>query len=123
MKKTLILAICVATSLSACGTSSSEIVGQELYIKTLETPTDKIPSALALCVETKLKEYQASAHVRPITTDLWMGTVPSTDSDQPQATVEISLPTHGRGAIHANMKVLQRQPVVEEINDVLRQCL
>lgn len=125
MKKLLLLGICAVTSisLSACGSSGTKTVGQESYVKTFDQTTDKAPTDLAQCIDINLKAYQASSHVRPITLDIWQGTVPSADSNQPQATIEIALPTHGRGAIHAHLKAFQRQPVVEEINEAIKKCL
>lgn len=125
MKKRLFLGICVATSmtLSACGSFDTQKVGDESYVRTFDQITDKLPEALAMCLNSKLKEYQESAHVRPRTTNIWTGAVPSADSNQPQAVIEVALPTYGSGAIHAHLKVFQREPVVEEINDVIRQCL
>ena len=125
MKKTLLLGICAVAGigLSACGSFSNKTVGQENYINTIDQPTDKTPVALAKCIDMNLKEYQASAYMRPETVDIWVGAVPSADSNQPQATVEVAIPTYGRGVIHAHLKVFQRQPVVEEITETIRQCL
>lgn len=125
MKKLLFLAISATASLtlSACGSFGTQTVGDETYVRTFDQGTDKSPEALGQCLNEKLKEYQASAHVRPRTTEIWTGAVPSPDSGQPQALIEVALPTHGRGAIHAHLKVFQREPVVEEINEAIRQCL
>ena len=125
MKKHLLLGICIATGigLSACGSTSTQTVGQEKYLKTIDQSTGKTPTVLAQCIEINLKEYQASSYMRPNTLEIWHGAVPSGDSGQPQATIEVALPTYGRGQIHAHLKVFQREPIVEEINDVIRKCL
>lgn len=125
MKKLICLGICALSSitLSACSSFNTQTVGDESYVRTFDQATDKLPEALGQCLNDKLKEYQASSHVRPRTTNIWTGAVPSPDSGQPQAVIEIALPTYGSGAIHAHLKVFQRQPVVEEINQVIRQCL
>ena len=125
MKKLLLFGICAVSSigLSACGSSAIKTVGQESYVRTFDQVTDKAPTDLAQCIEINLKAYQASAYMRPETVDIWVGAVPSADSNQPQATIEVAMPTYGRGAIHAHLKVFQRQPVVEDINETIRQCL
>lgn len=125
MKKLLLFGICAVSSigLSACGSSAIKTVGQESYVRTFDQVTDKAPTDLAQCIEINLKAYQASAYMRPETIDIWSGAVPSADGNQPQATIEVAMPTHGRGAIHAHLKVFQRQPAVEKINDAIRKCL
>ncbi len=125
MKKLLLIGICIITglSLSACGSTGKQTIGQEQYIKTIDQHTDKAPTALAQCLELSLKEYQTSSYMRPDTVDIWHGAVPSGDSGQPQATIEVELPTHSRGQIHAHLKVFQREPIVEDINEVIRTCL
>lgn len=125
MKKLFLLSVYVISglALSACGSSSIKTVGQESYTKTLDKSTTKLPKNLAQCVDTNLKAYRASSYILPRTTDMWDGAVPSIDSDQPQATIEIFLPTHSRGQIHAHIKVHQRQPIDEEINEAIQQCL
>ncbi|NLA51664.1 MAG: hypothetical protein GX860_05985 [Alcaligenaceae bacterium] len=125
MKKLLLLGIGIATglSLSACGSTGTQTVGQEQYIKTIDQRTDKAPTALAQCLELSLKEYQASSYMRSDTVDIWRGAVPSGDSGQPQATIDVEMPSYGRGQIHAHLKVFQREPIVEEINEFIRTCL
>ncbi|MDO5666211.1 MAG: hypothetical protein Q4G44_00120 [Alcaligenaceae bacterium] len=125
MKKIIVIGICAisAMTLSACGSFGTQTVGDERYVRTMDQGTDKLPEVLGQCLNEKLKEYQPSAHMRPRTTNIWTGAVPSPDSGQPQAVVEVALPTYGSGAIHAHIKVFQREPVVEEINEVIRQCL
>lgn len=112
-----------AVILSACGSTSVKTVGDETYVRVFDQRTGKSPIALAQCLDASLKSYQASAHVRPRTSEIWVGTVPSTDSDQPQATMEIFLPTYGEAQIHAHIQAYQREPVVEEINEAIRACL
>ena len=125
MKKLLLLGICVVSSisLSGCGSFATKTVGQESYIRTFDQITDKAPIPLAQCIESNLKAYQASAYMRPNTVDIWFGAVPSGDGNQPQATIEVAIPTYGEGQIFAHLKVFQRQPVVEEINEAIRKCL
>ncbi|WP_432785151.1 hypothetical protein AAEX37_02056 [Oligella sp. MSHR50489EDL] len=125
MNKLLLPAIALTSCaiLSACGSFGTQTVGDEKYVRTMDQGTDKVPEALGICLNDKLKAYQPSAHVRPRTTEIWSGAVPSQDSNQPQAIIEIATPTHGAGALHAHLKVFQREPVVEEINDVIKQCL
>lgn len=125
MKKRLLPAVALASGLllTACGSFGTQTVGNETYVRTFDQGTDKVPEVLAMCLNDKLKAYQQSAYVRPRTTDIWSGAVPSPDSNQSQAIIEIALPTHGQGAIHAHLKVFQREPVVPAINDVIRACL
>ena len=125
MKKLLLLGVCVASAitLSACGSSRTKTIGQEVYIKTIDQVVSKEATNLAQCIEINLKEYQASSHMRPRTLEIWSGAVPSTDNNQPQATIEIAPPSYGEGGIHAHLNVFQRQPVVEEINEPIRPCL
>lgn len=125
MKKLLLLGICVATSigLSACGTTSTQTVGQEQYLKTFDQSTDKAPYPLAQCIEANLREYQASAYMGRSTAEIWEGAVPSGDRGQPQATIEVAIPTYGKGQTHAHLKVFQREPIVEEINEAITKCL
>lgn len=122
MKKRLFFGLCIAASmtLSACGSFGTQQVGDETYLRVFDQPTDKLPRNLAECLNEKLKGYQESAYIRPKTTEIWVGAVPSGDSNQPQATIEINLPP---SQIHAAIKVFQRQPVVEEINVLIKECL
>ena len=94
MKKRLFFGLCIAASmtLSACGSFGTQQVGDETYLRVFDQPTDKLPRNLAECLNEKLKGYQESAYIRPKTTEIWVGAVPSGDSNQPQATIEINLP-------------------------------
>lgn len=103
MKK-LLLSTCCAVSaviLSACvAPASVKTVGDETYVRVFDQRSKQSPIAPSPMPRCSLKSYQASAHVRPRTSEIWVGTVPSTDSDQPQATMEIFLPTYGEAQIH-----------------------